>query len=38
MAQNKLLANEKWILGQEKAQLAGELKQLHQTFLKKAAI
>lgn len=38
MAQNTLLANEKWILGQEKAQLAGELKQLHQTFLKKVAV
>ncbi|MBY0378080.1 MAG: DNA-binding protein [Gammaproteobacteria bacterium] len=37
VGQNKLLANEKWILGQEKAQLAGELKQLHQAFLEKAA-
>lgn len=26
--QNKLLAHEKWILGQEKAQLYGQLKQL----------
>jgi hypothetical protein len=26
--QNKLLAHEKWILGQEKAQLGGQLKQL----------
>ena len=38
MDQNKLLANEKWILGQEKAQLAGELKQLHQNFLEKIAV
>lgn len=38
IGQNKLLANEKWILGQEKAQLAGELKQLHQAFLEKAAV
>ncbi len=36
--QNKLLANEKWILGQEKAQLMGELKQLHQSFLEKVAV
>ena len=26
--QNKILAHEKWILGQEKAQLYGQLKQL----------
>ncbi|MBX9637776.1 MAG: DNA-binding protein [Gammaproteobacteria bacterium] len=38
MDQNKLLANEKWILGQEKAQLAGEFKQLHQNFLEKIAV
>ena len=28
IAQNKLLAHDKWILGQEKAQLFGQLKQL----------
>ena len=38
MDQNKLLANEKWILGQEKAQLTGELKQLHQNFLERIAV
>ncbi len=27
--QNKILAHDKWMLGQEKAQLAGQVKQLH---------
>ena len=30
--QNKLLAHEKWILGQEKAQLFGQLKQLESSI------
>jgi hypothetical protein len=32
--QNKLLAHEKWILGQEKAQLYGQLKQLQEILEK----
>lgn len=32
-AQNKLLASEKWELGQEKAQLQGQLQQLHKHML-----
>ena len=35
-AQNRLLVSEKWELGQEKAQLVGEFKQLQQTFLEKS--
>lgn len=33
--QNKLLAHEKWILGEEKAQLIGQMKQLKSTLLEK---
>lgn len=34
--QNRLLVSEKWALEQEKAQLAGELRQLQQAFLEKS--